>query len=161
MQLGLEVDDSEVRRALTIAAQGLANMAPLMRTIANLQLRSTQRNFANQSFDGHAWPGLAPSTQRAAWPGTTKGVAGGRRGTRNILHPTGAHILQKIHASSTADEARIECGTGWAWVHNAGAHLQNVTLPQRTFMGITNEDVDNIVQACEHYIRREVARGFR
>lgn len=151
----------------------LDDTAPLMRTIANEQLRSTQRNFEEESFDGQSWPELAPATTRAFITGTPgkraprrkkrgKGWTkerGKRRGKEKILHPTGQHLLQKIHQSHTKDEARVSCGTPWAFVHNFGAPMQDFQMPQRTFMGITDKDEQNIVLAADFHVSRALARA--
>lgn len=153
------MDDDEARQALNAAAAALRDLSPLMRTIANLQLRSTQRNFQNQSFDGHAWPPLAESTVDgpAPWSLTKPEDGGPTRGAENILHPTGQHLLNRIFASSTRDEARVECPTRWAWMHQTG--VRQFRLPQRPFMGITDADEQNIADAARHYIERALGHG--
>ena len=196
MLIEVEVQDKEVLGALASAQSALRNRGPLFRTLANLQFRSTMRNFDSESFDGRKWPPLAHSTalafmrsqksrirgyaeggksladvqsyaQRvfAAGRGHTTGSQlktkglGARRGYQNILHPTGQLIRQKTHQSSTNEEARVSCGTSWAWVHNFGAPLQHFTMPRRTFLGVSQADNRAIIGAVEWHIGEAFRRG--
>lgn len=205
MRLEIDTKDSGIGRALNAYALRCGNTAPLMRTVANTQMRSTMRNFETQSFDGKRWKPLSPTTamRRVNTVGALVGSyragkvtdkatgrkrsrtadeveayrgrvlaerasegrgkqrklsrIGGRsrlRGGANILHPTGRHLMQRIHQSSTDDEARVACGTPWAWVHNFGARLRSAVIPQRTFMGITDADIENIIKAAWDHVSR-------
>lgn len=170
MQVSLQVDNAQVRRALDRAARATGNLGGLMRTLANQQYRSTVRNFQEESFDGQPWPRLAPSTAQRFITGTPgkrasrkrkdgKGMTrerGRRRGYENMLRPTGRHIFESIHQSHTEDEARVVSTNPWAFVHNFGAPMQHFQMPRRTFMGISQQDRRDIVARCREYLEKVV-----
>jgi phage virion morphogenesis protein len=156
MELNVQVRDEAVRAWLRQATieLGPAGMRRLFRTLANQQLASTLENFEQQSFDGEPWEPLAESTQQVPY-------VGGARGAENILHPTGTHILQTISSEHTDVYARIFTPCPWAHVHNEGADLEgtafgDITIPQRTFLGLSEADVDAIEEAVEWHLEQAI-----
>jgi phage gpG-like protein len=130
---------------------GPSGMRKLLRTLGNLQLRSTLENFENEAFGEDAWPRLAEAT-----------LATGRQ-DQNILAPVGVHLKNTISMQSTDVFARVFTPTPWAHVHNEGADLEgtafgDVTIPQRTFLGITDEDEENMVLAMGEWME-EIVNG--
>jgi len=145
--------DKRIREALRHAEGKLSDMGGLMRSLANLQYQSTVRNFEKESFDGEKWPELAESTQHSMI------TEGSERGAANILRPTGRHIFQRISQSSTRDEARVKCNQGWAFAHNFGIPMpQGWQMPQRTFLGISDEDEESIANAIDAYVERALSQ---
>jgi len=148
MRLEARIVDEEVQALLRDAQRALGppGMRKLFRTLGNRQLASTFENFEKMSFDGEAWPELSEATQES-----------GGRGAANILHPSGTHLLQTISMEYTSDFARVFTPTPWAHVHNEGADLEgtafgDITIPQRTFLGISEEDEEGIVEAVEWHL---------
>lgn len=176
MLISVQMEGGErLERGLADAMGKLQSLEPVMRTIADAQLASTQQNFRDESFGGERWPRLAESTARAFITGTpgkraphrkksgtgfTKG-SGKRRGYDNMLRPKGTHLYQKLHQSNTNVEARVSVATPWAWVHNLGPPLAHFTMPRRTFMGITPHDNVTHLLAVERFVEQEVFRGLR
>lgn len=162
IELHGEVSDREAQQMLNVAASALQNTRPLMRTLAHQQYRSTMQNFATQSFDGEAWRPLAMSTQKAVHPAFRGGRAKRkrRRGSRNILHPTGANLKQPTTFTFDEERASVRCATFWAFVHNFGVTVRPrgraVRIPRRTFLAISRADYANIAKVAYEYIRRAV-----
>lgn len=144
-----------IQEALRHAEGKLSNMKGLMGDLARMQYQRTVENFKKESFDGKKWPELAESTKHAMITETEE------RGGANMLRPTGEHIFEEIAQSHTRDEAKVfigPSGADWAFAHNFGIPMpQGWQMPQRTFLGISDEDEEAIVNAIDAYVERALS----
>jgi phage gpG-like protein len=123
-------------------------------------------NFRRGAFDGQTWPSLQPSTAKAYVQHRRRGTGPGspgrrRRGYANLLHPTGRHLLNRLHASHTNVEARVLVAQPWAHVHNFGLPMKYFTMPKRTFLGFSRQDLHDLEAAILRYGEREALGGLR
>jgi len=153
MSVRLEIDASDLQRTMDLVSDlGDFQSAPLMEEIAALGESQTRRRITDEKTapDGSAWPDNLAGT--------------------SILQDTGTNLLDSIAFSSGEDVA--EWGASWEFAHvhqfgavikaknapflsfaHAGgyARVKEVTIPERPFVGISDENVEEI---------RELVTGF-
>jgi phage gpG-like protein len=143
------------------AVDKLTRTEPLFRTLGNLFVRDSMETFIAQSFHGNKWPELSPVTVG----GTHPALGGQSRGSGNILHPSGVHIMQTIDITEIGnDYVVVGTPTPWAHVHNLGAQLSgtafgNIRIPKRQFIGLHDENIADALKAVEYYLHHDVLGG--
>lgn len=104
------------------------------------------------------------------WPAWSSGYAATRHGNQNLLQNEG-HLLDSLHYVVGVDDVRIETNLIYAAIHQFGGtikpkngpHLvfslgeqtvftKEVNLPARPFMGLSDEDIDEIEQTLSNFL---------
>jgi len=140
----------------------LGDTRGLYRTLGNVIVRDSQQAFRMQGWHGKRWAALSPATEEA---GIAFGPSKRRRGSGNILHPTGVHLLGTIGILELRNGyVRVGTPTPWAHVHNAGATLHGtafgtITIPERRFIGLDDTNLAQLMKAVEFWLRRDVLQG--
>ena len=132
------------------ADKALNHTVHLYRTMGNIVLQDSFEAFATQSWHGEQWAPLAPATVAQ------------RDRAGNILHPTGAHIMNTLSIVDLRDDyVKVGTPNPWAHVHNAGATLVGtaygtITLPKRTFIGLDEVLWEKLEKALGFWLDVEV-----
>lgn len=131
----IEVNSAAAQRALD--AFIFASFGDLMETLGTLVENQTKRRIAveKRSPDGAAWPTLSASTVS-------------QKGTDNILVDTG-RLLGSISHVASAFEAIVGTSVFYAGFLQDGTRK----MPARTFMGISAENMAEIGNAVEAWVR--------
>jgi phage virion morphogenesis protein len=106
----VKIESQAVMGALERIATGVANAAPLMRSIATEMLSQTEANFAAEGRPH--WLGLKPSTiaertKQGTWPG-------------KILQRSAGGLAASIEPSSDSDSATIGSNKPYAAIQHFG-----------------------------------------
>jgi len=123
----IELNDSDLRRALVKTLNRLNDSRPLMATIAHELLSATKEAFIDE---GPEWPVLAPSTVAAR-------EASGH-GAHPILRVTNA-LSRSIVTRHSKDEAAVGTNLAYAAIHQLGGlagRNHSVKIPARPYLPI-------------------------
>lgn len=159
-EITVTIDDSEVRRAFAQLLDVMDDTTPVMSAIGTGLVGSTHQRFITQTDpDGAAWAALDPE------------YAQGKRNTR-ILTESG-RLRDSINSEAGRDEVRVGTNVIYAAIHQFGgvikpvsaSHLffriggrlivaDQVTLPARPFLGISDEDEAQIAEIVFGFVER-------
>lgn len=155
-RITITVDDAEVQAALAEASRRAADLTPLMDRIGAALVSSTQRRFEAQAGpDGVPW---RRSLRATAGLGQTLLDSGRLR--QSITHraerdqvDVGTNVLYAaVHQFGATIRAKTGRGlrfrVGDRWVTK-----RQVTIPPRRFLGLDDEDRDEIVTLSTAWLR--------
>jgi len=123
----IELNDSDLRRALVKTLSRLNDSRPLMASIAHELLSATKEAFIDE---GPEWPALAPATVAAR-------EASGH-GAHPILRVTNA-LSRSIVTRHSKDEAAVGTNLAYAAIHQLGGlagRNKSVEIPARPYLPI-------------------------
>jgi phage virion morphogenesis protein len=155
--LTIEVHDMAIIEALNRAAAQFNNLAPLYQSIGQILLASTRDRFEQGTTpDGKKWQAKSPETlQKYA-----KDRAGAAALSRVLFGPSGA-LNSSISVEPEADQVTIGSNMIYARMMQYGGtkaqfpHLWG-NIPARPFIGLSQEDITNIVAETEEFIARSL-----
>lgn len=104
----IDIDDREVRQALSALARRVADMTPAMRAIGQeMETRIAARFETRRDPAGRPWPPLRPATEKA------------KRGRGSILYRSGELLDSRAHRAGPF-EAAVGFGKPYAAYHEFG-----------------------------------------
>lgn len=151
-------DATAARAGLGSLLQGIERPAPLLAELGEYVLRTTRDRFKTQTApDGTAWAALQPWYQKEK-----------RRNKSRILTLNG--YLRGQMAVQMVGERAVEVGSNlpYAAVHQFGAVIRprtakvllfrghaakSVTIPARPFLGLSDEDRNELVERTLDWLR--------
>jgi phage gpG-like protein len=167
VRVDVQVDDAAVRAAISRAQRKTSGLSPLMREVAAIVENSTRGRFKTQADpDGKPWKPLSVSTKRAR----ARRAAGGRTYTKNGRRTTAAFTRAYLSAQILLDTGRLRAsivsvfnareaivGSNliYARIHQLGGQAgrgRRVTIPARPFLGLSNADRTDIVEAVQSFL---------
>lgn len=145
----IEFDSDEVKNALLKLAERSENLRPLMKNIAGIFAYSTEENFKEQGRP-EKWVDLAEitkqrRTKQKKWPG-------------QILQVSGI-LASSINTYYDNDSAIIGSNLSYAAIHQLGGQAgknKAVTIPDRPYLQLTEDDYDEILQETEKYLKNKI-----
>ena len=157
-----QIDDAQLHAGLrSLIALG-RDAGPVMADIATLGERSTRRRFDTESGpDGQKWkPSLRariPGGRTLTKDGHLVGSISGRHG-RDFAEWGVNRIYAAIH--QFGGEIRAKGGSLRFRLANGGfATVQKVTMPARPFLGISDDDRDDILDIIQARIQARTQGG--
>lgn len=162
------IDISHALPGLKAAAAGLAHPAPLLRQIGVYLVHSTQARFnAGTDPSGAPWAPLLPAyaaIKRGPSILIGAGMSGGLQGS--ITSEVGLNSVQwgsnKIYAAVHQFGAVIRPVKAKALRFHLGPHLviaQKVTIPARPYLGLSDEDQEEIAYLAGRYVNKLLGSG--
>ena len=159
VSINIRVDDAAVRAALDRLRRFAADPAPALKTAGEALITSTQERIRDEvSPDGARWPALRPDYAEAKRSrgmliesgglvgSFTRQVTGSRLVVGTNVHYAAIHQFGgTIRPKGSALRFRI----GRRWVF-----ARKVTIPARPFLGISDEDREEIIEIFEEHARR-------
>lgn len=120
---------------ISLLAQGLNDLSPVMQGIAAIVENSTRERFANkENSEGVAWQALAPETIER------------KKGRGGILVEYG-DLMRSITAHATAVSAEVGTDRPYGKYHQMGWGV-----PQREFLGLSEDDVLDITDLLNDFM---------
>lgn len=165
--INIAVNSTEVRDALNRALQATGNLTPAMKAIGERLLRSTEENFkSEQAPDGTAWPKSA-----AAIAANRKTLSASHQLRNSIWYRAGKDEVRlgtpkpyaAIHQLGFDGPMGVGAHTR-KMTHIFGrklkspvpvlvrAHIRQVNLPARPFLGVGTGDEREIIDILEEHI---------
>lgn len=124
----------------------MRNARPLMAEIGEILVESSQRNFEeHRSPEGDRWEPLSAAyalRKQRRWERSPDDLL--------ILHRT---LMGSIHWAATGESVAVGTDVVYAAVHQLGWAEKNI--PARPFLGIREEDWDEINDAVYAFLRGE------
>jgi phage virion morphogenesis protein len=156
MNVGVIIDDREVRAALDKLAAKCRNMKPLMSRIGGYYEGRVLENFKNESDpEGHKWPRLSPVTLMMALAkkkgfkkkGTLSAKGRNFLQRKSLLFQSGA-LYDSIHFQANNDGVKIGTrgGIKYSRIHQFGGMAgrgHKVRIPARPYLAM-NDGTDNM-----------------
>lgn len=166
--LVVRLDWDDARVAFGRLERAVSDTAPIMRAIGTGIVTSTQDRFdAGQDPDGGAWAALNPTYAAGKrGPGILResGMRGGLQGS--ITYRAGRSEVEvgsnKIYAAIHQYGGVITPKGGGRLVFRLGnrvVHARSVTIPQRRYLGISNDDQLMILDVVEGALARALGSG--
>ena len=153
-RITVEIDDAQVRRALSRLAAAVADMTPAMDDVGHHLVNTTrQRFFDEQAPDGTPWAPLSPVTQRRQ-----------KRNAGKILTEEGT-LRGGIAHQPGPDGVDVGASIIYAGVHQFGARkgafgatskggpIPWGDIPARPFLGLSDDDEEEIAEIIADYLR--------
>ncbi|MGO8323687.1 phage virion morphogenesis protein [Rhizobium ruizarguesonis] len=164
LSITAEVMDQQVRRGFEQLQHLMGDTRPVMAAIGVEVVGSTHMRFVTQTDpDGQAWAPLNPA------------YAATKRNSR-ILTESG-RLRDSINSQASSDEVRVGTNTIYAAAHQFGAEIKpktashlyfriggqlvvtdSVTLPDRPFLGISDDDEASIAEIVFDFVDRYSTR---
>ena len=129
----LTIDDTEVRRLLAGMQERGGNLRPALNVAATMMQQAVRNNFAQGGR-----PKWLPLKSRDGQP----------------LRDTG-RLMNSLTREATQTEARVGTNVVYAAIHNFGGKAgrgRKVTIPQREFMVIPDEEIEDIQDTLQNWI---------
>ena len=129
----LTIDDTEVRRLLAGMQERGSNLRPALNVAATMMQQAVRNNFAQGGR-----PKWLPLKSRDGQP----------------LRDTG-RLMNSLTREATQTEARVGTNVVYAAIHNFGGKAgrgRKVTIPQREFMVIPDEEIEDIQDLLQNWI---------
>lgn len=144
MEINIEIDDSEVTKALRNLQAAADDMTPVMRDIAGVLADSVEESFEQETdlAANEKWPDLKDKTKLARekqgkWPGRMLQVSG--------------QLAASIQSEYGPDFAAVGTNKIYAATHQFGDPNRNI--PARPFLGIGQDDRDEILDIIKNHLR--------
>ncbi|MGN1276404.1 MAG: phage virion morphogenesis protein [Floccifex sp.] len=142
----IKIENKEVTAKLLELAERGENLRPLMKNIAGILASSTEDNFREEGRPDK-WVDLAESTKKKRakqrkWPGQILQVSG--------------QLASSISTQYDDESAVIGSNLDYAAIHQLGGQAgknKNVEIPARPYLKLTDDDLNEILDATEHYLK--------
>lgn len=171
----IEIDDKQVTQAITRLANAAGNPRPVLAKIGELLVDSTKRRFGTSTApDGTRWAknsdvtllqylGRYKSSFRKDGGLTQKGAArlGGKKPLIGETGSLSSQIFSKTEGSYTlligstmeyAAAQQFGMKKGYAGANKRGSPIPWGDIPARPFLGISNDDRQNILDEISDYL---------
>lgn len=132
----ITIDDTELKQLLKDLTQKLSDRRPLMRNLAGIMHNAVEENFEQEGR-----PRWKPSKRAQKQGGKT-------------LQDTGS-LVASISMQYDNDKAVVGTNKVYAAIHQFGGKAgrgRKVTIPERPYLKLTNEDLEDIKQAVKEYL---------
>ncbi|MEJ5227210.1 phage virion morphogenesis protein [Thermodesulfovibrio sp.] len=132
----ITVDDSELKQLLNDLVQKVSDRRPLMKNLASIMHNAVEENFEQEGR-----PRWKPSQRVKKQGGKT-------------LQDTGS-LAASITTRYDNDSAVVGTNKVYAAIHQFGGKAgrgRKVTIPERPYLKLTNEDLEDIKQAVKEYL---------
>ncbi len=149
----VEIDDAEVQRALDRLLAAGGDLAPLMRDIGEALLTSTRDRFeAEKGPDGAPWAPLSETTKKRKTRNidrilTEHGYLGG-----NLAYRAGSGEVEIGSPDKRARTHQFGAAKGAFGATKRGAPVPWGDIPARPFLGLSDEDKDDIRDIVARYL---------
>lgn len=146
----IQTDIKQALEALNTLSRKLADMRPVMASIANTMHESVMQNFAQQGRPS-PWKTLAPATiaqrkKQGTWPG-------------NILdRASQAGLKASISTEHDATSATVGTNKVYAAIHQFGGQAgrgRKISIPARPFLWLGPEELEELVEIAAFYLAKE------
>lgn len=164
IRMSVDVDAKTATASLRGLSKSVENPAPLLAELGEYALRTTRARFASQKApDGTAWAALVPWYQKEK-----------TRNKERILTLRGFLRSQLVMQVVGGKSVEVGSNLVYAAVHQFGAVIKptsgkllhfrghvakSVTIPARPYLGLSDEDRNEIVERTLDWLR--VAGGLR
>lgn len=136
----IEIQDEQLDRLFSRLIDANLRLRPLMADIAEVLVASTRRRFdTKRGPDGVPWEALAPET-------IAEKIEAGVPNPESILERWG-YLRDLINSAFGDDFAEVSSSRVYAATHQFGRG----GIPARPFIGLSPEDLQEIVEAARDY----------
>ena len=142
----IKIDNKDVEKKLLELAQKGENLRPLMKNIAGIFASATEENFKNEGRPDK-WTELSEATKKQR----TKQ----KKWLGQILQVSG-QLASSISTQYDENSAVIGSNLDYAAIHQLGGQTgknKKVTIPARPYLKLTDDDINEILDATEHYLK--------
>ena len=153
-RITVEFDDAQVRRALGRLRAAVADMTPVMVDVGHHLVNTTrQRFFDEETPEGQPWAPLSETTRRRKKKNVGKVLTeeGTLRG--GIAHQAGPDGVDVGASIIYAGVHQFGAAKGAFGATSKGGPIPWGDIPARPFLGLSNEDEDEIAALVADYLR--------
>jgi phage virion morphogenesis protein len=155
----VEVDDADARKILNELKTRMGDLRPVLEAVGQIIQSGTQQRFIDQQApDGTPWAALSPVTI------AMRRMAG--RGGVEILRDTG-RLMNSISYAVQGDSVKVFTNVAYAPTHQKGARKGSLgggapwgNIPARPFMGVSNGDMEAIMEVLQGYLQADEALSW-
>ncbi|MDA8121059.1 MAG: phage virion morphogenesis protein [Deltaproteobacteria bacterium] len=171
----IEIDDREIREALSRLAAKVRNLAPAMKNIGEYLQRSTWERFAQQKDpSGKPWAPLKPSTlarkktskiliessrlrDSIVYRADSDQVEVGTNVEYAAIHQFGGTVQhqarnQNVHFAKKGNRVRFAKSRNATYGMKVSIGAHATTIPARPFLGVSDEDRSEILDIIRDHV---------
>ncbi len=142
----IKIDSKEVEHKLQELANKTSDLKPLMKNIAGIFASAAEDNFAEEGRPDK-WQDLSKVTKKlrekkGKWPGQILQVSG--------------QLASSVNTYYDNDSAVIGSNLEYAAIHQLGGQVgrnKKVTIPARPYLKLANDDLKEIIETVQNYIK--------
>lgn len=170
---GVSLNWGGLDKALLGAAKRLSERQLLMDGIGEMMVSSTLQRFEDEEGpDGKAWePSIRATPSEDSRAPVRRGKDGrllkgsgkkikGRKGGKTLTDT--ARLRKSIEHRATGDEVTVGSNVKYARIHQMGGRAgrgQSVELPARPFLGVSEQDAEDIREAVGDFLADALTGG--